>query len=417
MKKSWIMIVSLALCMILLNAAPLRTALADTKIPVSEIYLSDTSLFLEPRSTWLLYASAEPENATNRKLEWESSNRDVAAVDLSGKVIAIKPGTTDITVTAADGSGKKAVCRVTVGVRTDTPMPVVTQKPANATATPTVTHSPSPTSTPSPTPRKGAVAYPATEKGGLNLRAEPDKNSRRVTVIPRNAPFTVLSVDEEWSYAEYKGKTGYVMTGLYSLASQTKAKATATPTATARPTATPKPPKGHMARVITQQGDLNMRTDPQRHAKRVYLIPRGAEIEILAYGTQWCYARYDAHTGYVQTKYLLLGSGVKKTSIAVPVIGDATAAPSRNTPTPSPRPKASATPVPQQKTFAKARKAQVVTSGGGLNMRESATSRAARILVIPNGATVQVHSIEGRWCKVSYNGTTGYVMTQYLKIN
>lgn len=390
MRKSWIVIVSLALCVLLLPAAYLPSALADFAIPVVRIDLSDTTLTLEPRETWLLYASAQPENATNRRIYWDSSNRGVAVVDYAGKVVAVAPGTALITATAADGSGKTASCVVTVGAKTATP-----------------TAAPAASPSPSPTPVKGITAYPTTEKGGINMRSGPSKSSRLVTVIPNSASFTVLSYGEEWSYVQYNGRTGYVMTELFRMAGQRTPRPSAAPTVTLRPTATPRAPKGNMARVVTASGDLNMRVEPQRHAKRIYLIPQGAEIEILAYGTEWCYARYDAHTGYVQTKYLMLGSGVKKTSVAVPNVTAGNTA----------KPKTTATPTPQSKTFTRARKAQVNTPKGGLNLRESPSSRAARLLIIPESATVQVHSIEGNWSQVTYNGVTGYVMTKYLKIN
>lgn len=50
----------------------------------------------------------------NQKVTWKSSNTAVATVDANGKVVGIKAGTANITVTSEDGS-KSATCRVTVG--------------------------------------------------------------------------------------------------------------------------------------------------------------------------------------------------------------------------------------------------------------------------------------------------------------
>ena len=60
-----------------------------------------------------LIATINPSNASNRNVFWTSSDQSVATVDNNGKVIAIKAGTTTITVTTEDGD-KTATCSVTV---------------------------------------------------------------------------------------------------------------------------------------------------------------------------------------------------------------------------------------------------------------------------------------------------------------
>ena len=56
-------------------------------------------------------------NPTNTKVDWTSSNTNVAKVDKNGKVTGVKEGTATITATAQDGSGVKA----TYTVRVDNP--------------------------------------------------------------------------------------------------------------------------------------------------------------------------------------------------------------------------------------------------------------------------------------------------------
>lgn len=60
-----------------------------------------------------LTATVSPSNATDKSITWTSSNNNVATIN-NGKVTAVAPGTATITATAADGSGKKAACTVTV---------------------------------------------------------------------------------------------------------------------------------------------------------------------------------------------------------------------------------------------------------------------------------------------------------------
>lgn len=59
----------------------------------------------------------------------------------------------------------------------------------------------------------------------------------------------------------------------------------------------------------------------------------------------------------------------------------------------------------------------VVTTrnGGGLNLREGASTTSAILIEIPCGTTVSVtEAVEG-WAKCSYNGHTGWVSSAYLK--
>ena len=83
-------------------------------IPVSGVALNTTTATLEVGKTTTLTATVEPSTATNQNVTWTSSNENVATVDANGTVKALAAGTTAITATAADGSGKSATCTVTV---------------------------------------------------------------------------------------------------------------------------------------------------------------------------------------------------------------------------------------------------------------------------------------------------------------
>lgn len=60
-------------------------------------------------------ATVTPTNATNRKINWKSSNTKVAKVNQNGKVTAKRTGACTVTATAKDGSRKFAKCLVVVG--------------------------------------------------------------------------------------------------------------------------------------------------------------------------------------------------------------------------------------------------------------------------------------------------------------
>lgn len=81
---------------------------------VTSITLSDNSLTLQLGETYQLTATVKPEDAENRNVTWTSSNPDVAKVYDDGLVNAKGDGTCIITCSAADGSGVKATCEVSV---------------------------------------------------------------------------------------------------------------------------------------------------------------------------------------------------------------------------------------------------------------------------------------------------------------
>lgn len=60
-----------------------------------------------------LIATVLPENASNKSLNWTSSDISVAMVSPDGTVYAIKPGQATIMATTVDG-GFVALCKVTV---------------------------------------------------------------------------------------------------------------------------------------------------------------------------------------------------------------------------------------------------------------------------------------------------------------
>lgn len=80
------------------------TALTVTTTEVSSVVLNKTALFLRTGDSVSLMAKVIPDNATNQNVTWISSNPGAATVNLNGKVTALSPGSTDITVNTQDGN-------------------------------------------------------------------------------------------------------------------------------------------------------------------------------------------------------------------------------------------------------------------------------------------------------------------------
>lgn len=102
------------------------TAEADGKsATVSVTVLQDaTSVSLDVKtkalytgSSYQLKATVSPANASNKGIQWTSSNKTVATVSSKGKVTAKAKGTAVITAKATDGSGVYGKCTITVKQR------------------------------------------------------------------------------------------------------------------------------------------------------------------------------------------------------------------------------------------------------------------------------------------------------------
>jgi uncharacterized protein YjdB len=82
-------------------------------INVTGVSLNKTSTSLEVGATETLSATVAPSTATDKTVTFASSDAEVATVDNTGKVTAVKEGNADITVTTKDGN-KTAKCKLTV---------------------------------------------------------------------------------------------------------------------------------------------------------------------------------------------------------------------------------------------------------------------------------------------------------------
>ena len=86
-------------------------AVTVTFIPVSSINLDKTNLTLEKGETATLTAFVSPNEATDKTVQWTSSDTSVASVDQNGQVTAVNSGNATITATAGDFS---ATCVISV---------------------------------------------------------------------------------------------------------------------------------------------------------------------------------------------------------------------------------------------------------------------------------------------------------------
>ena len=96
------------------NETVAKVSIKTKPQPVTGITLNKTTAEIVKGNTLTLTTTIAPSNANNKNVDWSSDNTTVATVSSDGKITAKAVGTAKITATAADGSGKKATCTVTV---------------------------------------------------------------------------------------------------------------------------------------------------------------------------------------------------------------------------------------------------------------------------------------------------------------
>lgn len=85
--------------------------------PVTGISINKSSIELTEDDSEQLFASVLPENASNKSVNWTSSDVSIAMVSPDGTVYGIKAGQATIMATTVDG-GFVALCKVTVKAKT-----------------------------------------------------------------------------------------------------------------------------------------------------------------------------------------------------------------------------------------------------------------------------------------------------------
>lgn len=231
-----------------------------------------------------------------------------------------------------------------------------------------IAEQPAPLETPAPASVQARVT---TKSGSLNLRQSPQASAKVLCTIPQYASIPIYERGDLWCSTSYEGYSGYVMTAYLTFPND--------------PAPAPSPePSETYARVTTPSGSLNLRQSPHSSARVLRTIPQYASIPILEKGAAWCKTVYGGDTGYVMTQFLTFS-------------GD-------------PAPIVSLVPTPQPSGAS----ARVTTSSGSLNLRSSPHSSAPILRTIPQNDMVSVLDQGAEWCRVAYNGTTGYVMSRYL---
>ncbi|MBQ3484571.1 MAG: SH3 domain-containing protein [Clostridia bacterium] len=212
--------------------------------------------------------------------------------------------------------------------------------------------------------------------GSAPLRSTASTDGTIILFVDHGTQVTVYSNDGSWCRVSAAGVSGYMLTSALDF------NATGTDA-----TAPPLTGEEIYAIVASEASTLNLRSGPSTTYDIIAEIPKGTQIVVTSYGSDWCAIRWGSLTGYVMTMYLSFD----------------TDAPSQSPATPSPTP----TNVPVGSPA-------ITLELSGLYTSPSTDSTMQ--LMLPPKQTVTVLSYGDTWTQVSYVGMTGYMLTSTLQL-
>lgn len=290
----------------------------------------------------------------------------------------------------------------------------------------------------------GTIAIVNNAGGGkfLNFRAQPDYNAKVLGIFYSGVPLYVMSYDYGWYYVQINGVNGYVRAEYVDV----------TQTLGASTVATIKTPNNTA---------INMRQGPGAGYGVARQFSGDRYVMVLAKGNGWWRVSIDGYTGFMSTDFLREGLHAAKDEAAASGGGSSGSAYSyavvsnpKSTQALNLRESASTTSMVLDKLYNGTRlsvQAQgtewcwvsventgvsgyVMTQyiklynlpatptmkvshpqGLKVNLRTEPSLSSGVRLQVSNGKAVTVLVPGTEWCKVKYNGTTGYMVSYFLK--
>ncbi|MDR0896252.1 MAG: SH3 domain-containing protein [Oscillospiraceae bacterium] len=232
-----------------------------------------------------------------------------------------------------------------------------------------------PTATPAPTyppytPPSGdyitAIVANDNPKHRLNLRQWASTEAPSLGRYFNGTIVRVYEYGREWCRVQVAGISGYMATAYLSFGGGGY-----TPTPTAPPvstgTAYVNNPKANQR--------LNLRASASTGSRSLGQFYNGTEVQVINYGSQWCYVRVGSMYGYMSTQYLTYNKSAVVNTAYV------------NNP----------------------------KSNQVLNLRALASVDSRSLGQYYNGTVVTILQYEKTWCYVSVDGKVGSMMTEYLR--
>ncbi len=223
-----------------------------------------------------------------------------------------------------------------------------------------VTTTPSPTATASSSSTAASGCTASVIGTSVRLRSQPNTSSDTLGYYSNGVTLTALGSVSGWYKLSYNGKTGYMAAQYVRITPSDSYSAAKSGSVTG--------------------SDVRMRMGPSTDFASVGTLSKGASVKISGETGNWYEVSYNGKYGYMSKDYIKLVSTAST------------------------------------QTVEKMDKIGIVT-GNGVRMRSGAGTSYSVIGYYDKGIQVQVTGKTGSWYAVSYNGLSGYMSSDYVKLS
>ena len=198
----------------------------------------------------------------------------------------------------------------------------------------------------------------------VNARTGPGTSYDRVEMLAGGKQVAILGEEGGWYKIKWNDSVGYVLKSYVAVSGGSSSAQSSSPNAT-----------------VTGGDTINVRSGPGTEYSRVTMVAEGKRVRVVSKDGGWCKVSFDGTTGYILADYVKAdGSGTKS--------GSQSAAQSGSPAT--------------------------VTGGEIINVRSGPGTDHERVTTVADGKKVTVIGEENGWSKVSFDGMTGYILSDYV---
>ena len=195
----------------------------------------------------------------------------------------------------------------------------------------------------------------------VHFRTGAGTNYSSMGVLDTGVKVSYISESGNWTKVQYNSKTGYICSDYLK-----KESSTSTTTNTM---------------YVTASAGLNLRKGPSTSYAVIKTLSKGTEVTVISSSNGWSKVNVGGVSGYVSSDYL---------SSTKPSTGSSSSNESTSNTT------------------------STMYTTERLNLRKGAGTSYSVITTLDKGVAVTVHSSSNGWSKVSVNGMSGYVSSNYL---
>ena len=221
-----------------------------------------------------------------------------------------------------------------------------------------------------------------------------DKASTSGTILgtaSKGAAVTVSGIENGWYKVSANGHTGFMRSDFITITGSGKASSSASSGGSSASSSASAASSGSSSsgRTGTVTGSyVNFRTGASTASSVIRVLPKGTTVTVLEETSGWYKISHNGTTGYMSSQYVSTASSSSSSSASS---GTASVAETSMDGTGT-------------------------VTGSYVNFRTGPSTSYKVISTLPRNTEIKILAKAGSWYKISYNGSTGYMAADYVKI-